>query len=394
MPRKPTIRPGEPIREVTLPSGAARFEVVLDVADRRSRRQIRRRFKTLVEARKFVAETKTDLDRGSYMPKVGLTLSDLADRWLAWRSREAAAGGIREVSVNGYASALSRVRLHLGDREVQSLTTADVRGLLVALATAGGKWRRPLSHRSIVYALGSLKQVLDYGVEAGILATNVAEPVKPPKRKPGSKRPIITWSVAELVKFRAHLDGVDSPGESWLKAAVRLWLCGLRRSEVLGLTWEYVDLDAGTIRVERGRVKTGRKKDTDHNGAKSDASHRTVPVDEVQPGTVAALKALWLAQGRPESGLVVVDLLGEPVHPDAFSARLTELFADAGVPDLRSIHNVRHTIARALHDDGVSPREAASLLGHTVATHIAYYVPTDDEGAATAAKAAGRIFSA
>jgi len=182
-------------------------------------------------------------------------------------------------------------------------------------------------------------------------------------------------------------------GTPWLRVGMRLTLCGLRRSEVLGLEWQRVDLAAGTVRVEQGRVKTGRGRATAHGDAKSDDSHRTVPVEVFHPGTVAALRALWLAQGRPEAGLVVVDALGQPIDPDGFSRRFRALSTDAGLPDLGSIHNVRHTIATALHDNGVEPRKAASLLGHKVTTHLAFYVPTSDSGASEAAAVAGGLFT-
>lgn len=174
---------------------------------------------------------------------------------------------------------------------------------------------------------------------------------------------------------------------------MRLTLCGLRRSEVLGLDWQRVDLDAATVKVSEGRVKTGRCTATAQDDAKSDDSHRVVPVEAIHPGTVAALRALWLAQGRPVSGLVVRDSVGEPVDPDTYSRRFRSLSDAAGVPDLGSIHNVRHTVAVALHDAGMEPRKAASLLGHKVTTHLAFYVPNTDAGATEAAAVAGRVFA-
>ncbi|SRR6266508_3708955 len=174
---------------------------------------------------------------------------------------------------------------------------------------------------------------------------------------------------------------------------MRLTLCGLRRSEVLGLEWPCVNLDAGTIGVAKGRVKTGRGKETSHGDAKSDESHRVVPVEFIHPGTAVALRALWESQGRPSDGPVIRDTAVQPVDPDTYSQRFRAITKLAGVPDLGSIHNVCHSIATALHDDGVEPRKAASLLGHTVPTHLAFYVPTDDVGAAEAAKSAGTLFA-
>jgi integrase len=70
-------------------------------------------------------------------------------------------------------------------------------------------------------------------------------------------------------------------------------MCGLRRSKVLGLTWDCVDLDHGEIVVQAGRVLLDGRPTDD---PKSAASRRTVPVEEIQPGTVALLRSLRARQ--------------------------------------------------------------------------------------------------
>lgn len=388
----------EPIRLTETASGV-RYRVVLDTAPKGGkRRQVTRTFDTIKEARGFVADTRASVARGAFTAPSKVTVRQLAEHWLTEREAESRTpGGIREVSVNGYRSALHAVLLHLGDTPAQDLTVTDVRGLLRTLASTGGKWKRGLSHRSIVYALGALRQVLNHGVETGVLSRNVAATVKPPKAKAGDKRAAVVWSPSELAQFREHVDGLPADVvavDPWVRVGMRLTLCGLRRSEVLGLRWSNVDLSAGTVRIEEGRVKTGRGMATEHGDAKSDDSHRTVPVEVFHPGTVAALRELHLAQGRPADGLVIVDNAGTPVAPDTYSHRFRALSASAGLRDLGSIHNIRHTIATALHDSGVEPRKAASLLGHKVTTHLAFYVPTSDAGASEAAKVAGGLFTA
>ncbi|MCW2857877.1 MAG: hypothetical protein JWR52_3492 [Marmoricola sp.] len=393
MPRVLAPKSSEPIRLIETKTGP-RYRVVVDAAAKGAgRRQVTKTFDTLPEARTFAVETKAAINRGDFTAPSKVTVTELAEAWLADREAESRTpGGIRTVSVNGYRSALDAPLRHIGDQSAQAITTTDIRNLLRSLATVGGRWNRGLSHRSIVYALGTLRQVFNFGVERGVLAKNPAATVRPPKRQPGDKKPIVVWSVQELTAFRAYADA--NAVEPWFRTAIRLTLCGLRRSEVLGLDWSHVDLTTGTVRIEQGRVKTGRGKETVHGDAKSDDSHRTVPVEAVHPGTKAALRDLWISQGQPTAGLVIVDAIGQPVDPDFYSRRFRALSNAAGVPDLGSIHNVRHTVATALHDRGVEPRKVASLLGHKVTTHLAFYVPTSDSGAAEAAEAAGQVFAA
>jgi integrase len=89
----------------------------------------------------------------------------------------------------------------------------------------------------------------------------------------------------ELIKFREVADADD-----WAPAW-RLTLCDLRRSEVLGLRWDAVDLGSGEIVIEAGRVLLDGHR-TATEDPKSSASHRTVSVEEIQPGTVALLRSL------------------------------------------------------------------------------------------------------
>lgn len=67
-----------------------------------------------------------------------------------------------------------------------------------------------------------------------------------------------------------------------------------RRADVLGLRWSDVDLVAGVASVSQGRVALDRGDTTDET--KSEARQRSVPVEAMHPGTVAALRALSARQ--------------------------------------------------------------------------------------------------
>lgn len=395
MARWPEPRGDEPIRlmrwpkshpKAGQPRGKDPYRAVINIpaTANEDRQQVQKSHKTLTEARNWVADTRAEMALSTYVKPAKDTVADVAERWLAARERDVKAGTIRTVTVEGYRSALTGVALHVGALPVQKLTTTDVRHLLVTLATDGGVQRRPLSHRSVVYALTSLRLVLDYAVESGLIQKNPADAVKTPK-KPVEDEPgqITTWNRDQLVTFRRYLANLSADVlavEPWLNVGYRLSLSGLRRSEVLGLAWEAVDFDKGQVHIHASRVKTGRKKITERGKAKANNSVRWVPVEVIAPGTVAALRALWMLQGRPaDDSLVIRDAVGDLVHPDAFSARFDKLVAAAGLPHLTEIHHIRHSLARALHEDSFKPIEGASLLGHSLATHLQHYLPTGDE---------------
>ncbi len=105
---------------------------------------------------------------GVYEDPSHLTVRDLAERWLAKRAEEVGTpGGIRAVTLNGYRSALDAPLRHMGDAVARDVTPGDVETMLRTLARVGGRWKRPLSHRSVMYALTALRQAYNHGVREG-----------------------------------------------------------------------------------------------------------------------------------------------------------------------------------------------------------------------------------
>lgn len=391
MPSLTKPRPGEPIRLTSTAGGEPRYQVVLTTSPHGAakRHQARRNFPTLAAARAYVDRTRTEVRAGIFTASDTTTLAELAEQWLGTRR------DIRAVSVEGYRQVLKPVLSAHGGRRVQSITRADIERWVGGWRTSGGVRGRGISHRSIVYTLGTVRQVLALGVAQGVITRNPAEGVKPPRKRADDHAEVTVWTVAELGRFLRAAENDEWAG-AW-----RLTACGLRRSEVLGLEWSAVDWAAGTVEVRQGRVKTGRAQTTATDDPKSAASRRVVPVESIHPGTMAHLRALKSAQaiqqlaagGSWGSGLVVVDASGQGVHPDAYGARFRELCRAVGVPVIR-LHAVRHTLASALHDAGEPPAAVARFLGHTVGTHLTFYVRSTDESVNRAAVRFGAVLAA
>lgn len=379
----------EPIRLIETKAGP-RWRVVLDVSAKgQPRRQVTKTFGSLKAARQFVNETKAALARGSYLAPDRATLAGLVDAWLASKR------SVRPITRSGYLGALRPALDRLGARPVQMITRADVEQLVTWATASGGKWGGPLSQRSVSYLLITLRQVIDFALDAGLVSTNVAARVQAPRRTADDHRPRTVWTPAQMVAFRTLADR-----DPWA-AIWRLVMSGLRRSEVLGLSWPQVDLDAGTVTVVAGRVLLA-KGATATDEPKSAASRRTVPVEQMHPGSVALLKALRAAQAAdrlaagtawPGSDLVVLDALGHPVHPDRLTDGWRALCREAGVPETGT-HSARHAVATMLHGAGVAPADASALLGHQVGTHLQAYVQQTQAGVTRAADSLGKLLAA
>lgn len=154
-----------------------------------------------------------------------------------------------------------------------------------------------------------------------------------------------------------------------------------------------VDMDAGTVTSRQGRVAL-QGGETVTGAPKSAARSRTLPVERVEPGTIALLRSLRAAQAADrlragsaweDSGYVVVDAIGRPEHPERYSERFRRLTTKAGLPSIR-LRALRHSLAHWLDAIGVPPSAGASWLGHTLAVYLSVYFP--ERGAGGVAEAA------
>lgn len=213
--------------------------------------------------------------------------------------------------------------------------------------------------------------------------------VKRPRVRKVVGTDLVHWQPEELERFVEHADSDD------LAAAWRLTACGLTRSEVLGLRWSDVDLEAGMVHISQGRVALDH---ADHvDDPKSASRRRSVPVEVMWGGTMTALRSLRARQAAErlragsayvDSGLVIVEALGQPVRPEWYSDRFRAVAKDGGLPAI-TLHSVRHSLAFWLHSIGITPADAAGLLGHTVEVHLSTYLP---HSGASGIAAAGRAF--
>src|SRR5205823_2902427 len=143
---------------------------------------------------------------------------------------------------------------------------------------------------------------------------NPAARADPPK--PSSKR-ASAWTAKELGRFLAVVD-TDRLFALWRLAATT----GMRRGELLGLTWRAVDLEGDALTVTQQLLPSGS-----FGPPKSKRSERTVKLD---PETIAALKRhrdtqqlerALAGDAYDDQDLVFADELGAPIRPHRLSDR-------------------------------------------------------------------------
>ncbi|WP_229703403.1 site-specific integrase [Streptomyces albiflavescens] len=160
---------------------------------------------------------------------------------------------------------------------------------------------------------------------------------------------------------------------------------GLRKGEVLGLTWSDVNLDAGELRIQH-QLQRVRRRLLHTDMAKTEASEAVLPLPDIclaalllrrkeQQAAKEQAKDLWT-----ESDRVFTTRYGTPVEPRTFSREFDRRCERAGVRRIR-VHDTRHTCASLLAALDVHPRIAMQNLRHSeiaVTVEVYTHVPSSE----------------
>lgn len=339
-------------------------------------------FRLQKDARAHLNDVLGRVGNGSWRPDKPMTTRELLEEhWLpAMASRE-----LRGSSMAQYRLAVRAWLVpNIGGVVVSSLTPKIVNGLIVTLKTTrSSAGRDGLSPRTVQLAIGVLKSACAWAVRNELLMRNPVAAIAQPR----ADRPEMqAWGVDEARLFLEKING-DRLAWAWTLALTR----GLRRGELCGLKWSDVDLERGTLHVNRARVTVeGKAVDS---LPKTSAGRRSVPLDAALVAILRAHKALQgrerLAAGQAydDGGYLCANELGAAYHPDTVSGWFDAAVAKSGLRRIR-LHDCRHTAASLMLASGVPVKVVSELLGHaspTITLSIyAHVLPgmSEDAGAA------------
>ena len=262
-----------------------------------------------------------------------------------------------------YEWAIPHIEAGLGAIRLDRLDRYDVARWLDGLASAG-----KLSRRSIQICRNVLRAALADAVADGLLRRSPAARVAMPREvvKPDRERETEAWSADQVVRFLEV-----SADHRWAVGFRVAVLYGLRRSELLALRWDDVDIAGGTLRIDEGLVPVS--KGAVWTSAKNARSRRVIPLDPTTLDALArrrgeqAIERLVAGSDWVDHNLILTTRLGKPVMPRSFDRSLALVITAADLPRVSS-HGLRHTAAthmvQASADLG-ELRAVADVLGHS-----------------------------
>jgi integrase len=308
---------------------------------------------TMREARLLAQQGQVDLSSGRLTDDKRQRLNDYLVAWI-----ESKRPGLAAKTFDSYDLNRRRLAPHVGSIRLDVLRPVHVQQAYSALSSTG------LSPKSVRQAHRLLHASLQDAIRLGLLSVNVTDSTSPPRDKHTEMRTLTAPQLITL--FQATRD--DPLHALWIVLATT----GLRLGEALGLRWEDIDLNAGTIRVQRALQRQSGK-GLVFVDPKSASSRRTVDLTAIAIEALIAHRTRWLEcrllldDGWRGPDVVFASSVGSPLEPSGMSERLGSLLARSELPKIR-VHDLRHTAATLALQQGVNPKVVQEMLGHSSIT--------------------------
>ena len=218
---------------------------------------------TVKEAEGKRAEYQESLRRGTLAANEKATFRDVAAAWLVYKRGQLGEKGLKQFT--RYQSIVDNQLKPLHSRRVKELKPADLDMILSEYAQEGK------AKKTLIYYKQTASQVMDYAIENDLAFRNVFAKVKIPAAPETERKPLTDEQVRLVAEhWEGHRAGVG---------ALLMLYCGLRRGELIPLTWADIDLEHKALTVNKS-VHTVSNTFIVKQGAKTAAGERVVDIPD------------------------------------------------------------------------------------------------------------------
>lgn len=337
------------------------------------------------ELEQKVQELKTKLNKGLDLTADRDTFSYWGEKWLKLKKIEVSAG--RYVT---YCARYKNLE-PLYSMNISKIKATDIQDIIIDCATEPSeRTGKPYAKKTLIEIRNTASQIIKLAIQNRVLDYDCAEAVKIPKSAESSTRRALTEEEQSWI--------TDTPHRAQTGAMIMMY-AGLRRGELLALTWQDVDLENGTISVTKS-VELIKGLPHIKQGGKTDAATRTVYIPR---------KLIDYLQSTPHNplGLVCSTVKGTPMTDTAWrrlwESYLTDLNIKYGdwasciqtggkrpakhspvekpflIPRITP-HWLRHTFITMLYMAGVDVLTAKEQAGHAdISTTMSIYTHLDEK---------------
>lgn len=324
--------------------------------------------KTQAEVRKKLTEAQAQIDGGAFVAPSKITVAEWGKTWLS-----DCLHGKNQETVSSYEA---KLRLHIlpaiGEKRLTELKPIVITHFYNQLQDKG------LSDKTISCIHGALHKMIQDAVTNEIIKENVCDKVHPPKTNTVKKEmhPLKDRQVS------AFLEAIKGNGMEQLFFTALF--TGARESELIGLTWDCIDFERGTIHLYRQLKRDRGKKEYVFTSLKNRESRTFAPPVSVMTMLKAVRKnqaEMKLKAGECWSNtdnLVFTNEIGERLSTRTVYRAFKKIVDGMGLHEVR-LHDLRHTYSVLALQNGMDYKTLSHNLGHaTVAFTMDVYGHVSD----------------
>lgn len=314
---------------------------------------------TQQEVRKKLAQLTASLDAGTYKEPCKMTVGQWLDIWAADYL-----GGVKPSTAFLYGE---QIRIHikpaLGSVKLEALSTHAIQHFYNSLSDER-EGKRSLSPKSIKNIHGILHKALQQAVAVGYLRFNPSDSCTLPRIE---RKEISPLDEEQIGAFLKAIEGHRH--ELLYKVAL---FTGMREGEVLGLMWDCVDFEKGTITIKRQLRREQKKGGQYYITSPKNGKPRTITP---APWVMKLLRAQKARQSEQRlrtgplwenSGMVFTNETGGYLSYRTVYDCFKRIMKQMGSQTAR-FHDLRHTFAVASLRAGDDIKTVQSNLGHHTA---------------------------
>lgn len=384
------------------PGGLVSVQVYLGRGLEGKRKTITVYGRTQTEAEEKAAKIKMQHSKG-------LDASARTDTFEKWANRFLENKKVSGVSAHQYTEYQSTVKIlnsKIGDIPICKLRQQNIQSVINGLAERNPATGQPSAKRTLGFYLSTVRQILQLAVKNQIIDHNAADGVEIPRKAPAKKRQALTEEEQRWI--------VEMPHRAQLPAMIMLF-AGLRRCEVLALTWSDIDLEERSIRVRKD-VEFRNGKPYIKNFTKTAAGVRDVFIPPILAEYLKKRKEEFKVED--ENALVCPSERGKLMSDTAWrrlwnsymkdlnfkygtqidkrGKKATSKFNRNGIPmtiQPFTAHCLRHTYATNLYLAKIDPETVKKQLGHAnITTTLQIYTHIDKDSQKKAMEAYNPVF--
>ena len=272
-----------------------------------------------------------------------------------WLERRKA---IKEIRPNSYDKCRTIINVHIApffNAKDKELDTADVTRDMIkdCIADIREQGKDPTAKEALNTII---KPFLNEMYTQLLIPRNVATGIKLRNMKKAEKRAITFEEVEKISPVAKEMTPYQ-----WISVPL-LTYTGMRREELLALTWEDIDMENKLIYIYKTNTTSSEKSISIEERTKTESGTRPIPISDtlyealtLHRDTLQIKGSHWIIRQLRED---------KPMNANNFSRNMRKWRDNAGVKADVSCHAFRHLYATLLAENGVDVNIAMSLLGH------------------------------